>query len=77
MTNEMILDLYNKLYDFTDEMGDRALNILDEQLDANGVYDDFMQLIELYDECPEFSQSILSKLAEALQTAIAECEDDF
>ena len=76
MTNEMILDLYDKVYDFTDELGDTALNILDEQLEARGVYDDFMQLIELYDKCPELSQSVLSKLYEAHEAALVECHDE-
>ena len=75
MTNDMILDLYGKVYDFTDEMGDTALNILDEQLDEAGVYDKFMHLLDLYDACPELPQSVLSKMADALQAALDECQD--
>lgn len=77
MTNDMILDLYGKVYDFTDEMGDAALEILDAELDkaGAGVYDRFMHLLDLYDECPELPQSVLSKMAVALQAALDECQD--
>ena len=75
MKNDMILDLYGKVYDFTDELGDEALEILDAELDALGVYDEFMQLLDLYDECPELPHDILCKMADALQAALDECQD--
>jgi hypothetical protein len=74
MTNEMILDLYGKLYDFTDELNDTALNILDEQLDDAGVYDEFMLLMDDLDS--PLTDDTLAKMRNALEIAIEMCEDE-
>lgn len=74
MTNEMILDLYGKLYDFTDELNDTALNILDEQLDDAGVYDEFMLLMD--DPDSPLTDDMLAKMRNALEIAIEMCEDE-
>jgi acyl-homoserine lactone acylase PvdQ len=74
MTNEMILDLYGKLYDFTDELNDTALNILDEQLDDAGVYDEFMLLMD--DPDSPLTDDTLAKMRNALEIAIEMCEDE-
>jgi acyl-homoserine lactone acylase PvdQ len=74
MTNEMILDLYGKLYDFTDELNDTALNILDEQLDDAGVYDEFMLLMD--DPDSPLTDDTLAKMRNALEIAMEMCEDE-
>ena len=74
MTNEMILDLYGTVYDFTDQLDDQALNILNEHLDNAGVYDEFMLLME--DPAAVLDESKIPAIREALQDAIAECEEE-
>ena len=70
----MILDLYGKLYDFTDELNDTALNILDEQLDDAGVYDEFMLLMD--DPDSPLTDDTLAKMRNALEIAMEMCEDE-
>ena len=73
MRNEKVLKLYDAVYQFTDKLGDTALNILDKHLDAKGVYDGFEALME--NPATDLPWLTATLMCDAMKLAIAECED--
>jgi len=54
-----IEETYNKIYQFTDRMGDEALNILDEHVTRYNFDDEYSILIEAL--CDDYDPTNLSK----------------
>lgn len=73
MKNEKVLRLYDAVYQYTDVLNDAALNILDEQLDAKGVYDGFEALMD--DPATDLPWLTATLMCEAMRQALIECED--
>ena len=74
-----IEETYNKIYAFTDRMGDQALNVLDEHTDRYNLADEDAILMEaLVDEYDptNLSKDTLSCLLDAYKDALADlrCE---
>tara|TARA_B100001093_G_scaffold386324_1_gene372214 strand:+ start:260 stop:511 length:252 start_codon:yes stop_codon:yes gene_type:complete len=74
-----IEETYNKIYAFTDRMGDEALNVLDEHTDRYNLADEDAILMEaLVDEYDptNLSKDTLSCLLDAYKDALADlrCE---
>jgi hypothetical protein len=73
MKNEKVLRLYDAVYQYTDVLNDKALNILDEQLDAKGVYDGFEALMD--DPLTDLPRLTATLMCEAMRQTLMECED--
>ncbi len=56
---ELIDEMYNKIYQFTDRMGDEALNVLDEHVTRYNLDDEYSILIEAL--CDDYDPTNLSK----------------
>ena len=74
-----IEETYNKIYAFTDRMGDEALNVLDEYVTKYNLDDEYSILIEAL--CDDYDPTNLSKdtlcyLLDAHEEALADlrCE---
>jgi predicted transcriptional regulator len=71
MTQKKLQKLYDNVYDYTDQIGDEALNILDDVVDR---YEASHLLEAFLDEIP-MSDAEAELLAQALREAADECDE--
>ena len=71
MTQKKLQKLYDNVYDYTDQLDDKALNILDDVVDRF----EASHLLEAFlDEIP-MSDAEAELLAQALREAADECDE--
>jgi len=71
MTQKKLQKLYDNVYDYTDQLDDKALNILDDVVDR---YEATHLLEAFLDEIP-MSDAEAELLARALREAADECDE--
>jgi predicted transcriptional regulator len=71
MTQKKLQKLYDNVYDYTDQLDDKALNILDDVVDR---YEASHLLEAFLDEIP-MSDAEAELLAQALREAADECDE--
>jgi len=71
MTQKKLQKLYDNVYDYTDQLDDKALNILDNVVDR---YEASHLLEAFLDEIP-MSDAEAELLAQALREAADECDE--
>lgn len=71
MTQKKLQKLYDNVYDYTDQLNDKALNILDDVVDR---YEASHLLEAFLDEIP-MSDAEAELLAQALREAADECDE--